>query len=201
MMRTSNRNRQLENYQRYLQKILNGQLKGVSPEISVAKLLSLFLAVKRKELGLHLHWNKLESLRLGIITVKDALAKNPTSKSEEHLQKAITQLSENNADAALKSILEAFEAKESEESEKQKARAKTPRIPNPINQRVIDMVGINPAITENDVSSRLGEEFTGDDKYFEYRDPSNPSRVKFITRSTIKNMVTKARKNLKNKNK
>lgn len=196
-MNEHKRNRQSENYQRYLNKAFSGELRDIPPEISVAKLISFFLALRRKEIGLHLRWNRLESIQLSLITVKEVLAKHPKTLAEKNLQKAIKLLSKGCDEDILKLLLETYESLESAESEKQSNRAKTKRAPSPIERRIEDLHKTYPEITNEEIHSELEDEFEIYDGFYEFPNPSKPDQTKKIAISSIKNIATKIRKRQK----
>lgn len=193
-MNDHKRNRQLENYQRYLNKAISGELADISPEISTAKLISLFLALRRNEIGLHLRWNKLESIQLGLITVEEVLAKHPKTITEQKLQEAIKVLGKGGDEVILKLILESYESLENVESEKQRNRAKTQRAPSPVERRIGDLLKTYPEISNEQIHSELADEFEVYDGFYEFANPSKPDQTKKIAISSVKNIATKIRK-------
>ena len=189
---------------RYIFRVERGRFNGVPYEQTVDELLNRLFAYVRKENNLHLRWNKAESDFFSLITLDELENSKGSDQLLNKISEVITILAGNDQVAAQKTLdkakaklLEAGEFRINEVSSAQRERAKTSRAPNPLYQRVIDILAINDDLSTPEILDVLRREKSFgvvedyDEEKFYYIDPKKPSNSPSLSMGTIRNMISK----------
>lgn len=205
-MNNSQSNWQRIRLDNYLEKIRKGKLKDSSFEATGFELLRLLFAYKRRQYGLHLRWQKAESLKLAWLTVIDLKSRKNTDPVLNGIYDAMV-IHGNGNEALVKKLLETAEGRLDEISSSQRTKAQGPREPNPVVKRAIHHTeknkGLDPwkiiELIKNDVGSHQINSYDEELEKFFYNhvEKQSYSIEKSITLRSVRNIISDLKKKRK----
>lgn len=187
----------------YLEKIRKGKLKDSPFETTGFELLRILFAYKRSQYGLHLRWQKAESLKLAWLTVQDLKSNKNTDPVLNGIYDALV-IHGNGNEALVKKLLETAEGRLDEISSSQRTKAQGPREPNPVVKRAIHHTeknkGLDPweiiELIKSDVGSHQINSYDDELEKFFYThiEKQSYSVEKSITLGAVRNFISKLKK-------
>lgn len=182
-----------------------GNLSKISADILSQKLLDLYLADVRRNNGLHLRWQRKESIELAMLTVDDLRTqlKKRKNKVATLILDGLEKLQGNNEAAEV--FLNAAEEVLKTESEKQRERGNTPKRENPLNAEIRKILTRQSDIPTSEIIDRLtskagngGVIIDYDDHFIIYKDSKPPFKELSAAISGMQTRVNRVKKNMLN---